>query len=130
MNNTKLITNGTITIKEAHKAAHAAASSLSGRLGVHTNSTGAARYPAFQDSVEDALLAFLLSRRWAELGCEDDDLLAEQTVSVNVERQEDGQLLYEVVFDMEGSDYGTNCKVKDLATLDGWFDEEWITEAD
>lgn len=83
-----------------------------------------------QDSVEDALLAFLLSRKWAELGCEDDDLLADQTVSVNVERQEDGQLLYEVVFDMEGSDYGTNCKVKDLVTLDEWFDEEWITEAD
>ncbi len=57
MNNTKLITNGTITIKEAHKAAHAAPSSLSDRLGAHTNSTGAARYPAFQDSVEDALLA-------------------------------------------------------------------------
>jgi len=128
MNHAMLITNDTITIKEAHEAAHAAASTLFDQLSGYTFSTGAAgyRYPAFQPSVEDALLAFLLNRNWAELGCEDDELLADQTVSVNVERQEDGQLLYEVVFDMEGSDYGTNCKVKDLTTLDEWFDEEWI----
>ena len=118
MNHTMLITNDTITVKEAHEAAHAAASTLFDQLSGYTFSTGAAGYlyPAFQPSVEDALLAFLLNRNSAELGCEDDELLADQTVSVNVERQEDGQLLYEVVFDMEGSDYGTNCKVKDLAT--------------
>jgi len=118
MNHAMLITNDTITIKEAHEAAHAAASTLFDQLSGYTFSTGAAGYlyPAFQPSVEDALLAFLLNRNSAELGCEDDELLADQTVSVNVERQEDGQLLYEVVFDMEGSDYGTNCKVKDLAT--------------
>lgn len=128
MNHAMLITNDTITIKEAHEGAHAAASTLFDQLSGYTFSTGAAGYlyPAFQPSVEDALLAFLLNRNSAELGCEDDELLADQTVSVNVERQEDGQLLYEVVFDMEGSDYGTNCKVKDLATLDEWFDEEWI----
>jgi hypothetical protein len=132
MNNTKLITNDTITIKEAHEAAHAKASTLFDQLGAnawHTDGTGPVHYPAFQYSVEDALLAFLLSRKWSELGCEDDDLLADQTVSVNVERQEDGQLIYEVVFDQEGSDYGTICKVEDLATLDEWFDEEWIAEA-
>ncbi len=130
MNNTKLITNDTITIKKAHEAAHAGASSVFDQLGGYKSPTGAARYPAFQDSVEDALLAFLLSRKWAELGCEDDELLAGRTVSVNVERQEDGQLKYEVVFDQEGSDYGTICKVEDLATLDEWFDEEWITEVE
>lgn len=129
MNNTKLITNETITIKEAHEAAHAGASSLFDQLGGYTDSTGSARYPAFQGSVGGALMAFLLSREWAELGCEDDELLAGRTVSVNLERQEDGQLMYEVVFDQEGSDYGTNCRVKDLVTLDDWFDEEWISEA-
>lgn len=127
---TTLLTNNTITVKEAHDAAHAGASSLFDQLGGYRSPSGSARYPAFQDSVEDALLAFLLSREWAELGCEDDELLADQTVSVNVERQEDGQLMYEVVFGVEGSDYGTVCKVEDLATLDEWFDEEWIAEAE
>ncbi|MBA0276060.1 hypothetical protein D7T48_00780 [Stenotrophomonas maltophilia] len=126
MNHTMLITNDTITVKEAHEAAHAAASTLFDQLSGYTYLTGAAGYPAFQSSAEDALLAFLLNRNWAELGREDDELLAEQTVSVNVQRQEDGELLYEVGFDIEGSDYGTNCKVKDLATLNEWFDEEWI----
>lgn len=126
MNHTMLITNDAITVKEAHEAAHAAASTLFDQLSGYTYSTGAAGYPAFQSSAEDALLAFLLNRNWAELGREDDELLAEQTVSVNVQRQEDGELLYEVGFDIEGSDYGTNCKVKDLATLNEWFDEEWI----
>ena len=126
MNHTMLITNDTITVKEAHEAAHAAASTLFDQLSGYTYSTGAAGYPEFQSSAEDALLAFLLNRNWAELGREDDELLAEQTVSVNVQRQEDGELLYEVGFDTEGSDYGTNCKVKDLATLNEWFDEEWI----
>lgn len=126
MNHTMLITNDAITVKETHEAAHAAASTLFDQLSGYTYSTGAAGYPAFQSSAEDALLAFLLNRNWAELGREDDELLAEQAVSVNVQRQEDGELLYEVGFDIEGSDYGTNCKVKDLATLNEWFDEEWI----
>lgn len=125
MNNINLINNDTITVKEAHEAAHAAASTLFDQLGAYkryTDGTGPVTYPAFQDTVEDALLAFLLSRGWAELGCEDDDLLVDQTISVNVQRQEDGQLMYEVVFDVEGSDYGTICKVEDLANLNEWFD--------
>ncbi|WP_049442582.1 hypothetical protein, partial [Stenotrophomonas maltophilia] len=101
MNHTMLITNDTITVKEAHEAAHAAANTLFDQLSGYTYSTGAAGYPAFQSSAEDALLAFLLNRNWAELGREDDELLAEQTVSVNVQREEDGQLLYEVGFDTE-----------------------------
>lgn len=132
MTTTTLLTNDTITVKEAHEAAHDAGGTLFDQLGGYTlfsDGTGPVRYPAFQDSVEDALLALLLNRNFAELGGEDDELLADQIVSVNVERQEDGQLMYEVAFDVKGSDYGTNCKVKDLLTLDDWFDEEWITEA-
>ena len=130
MNITTLTTNASITAIEACKAAHEAADNLFDRLSgetMYVDGTGPVSYPDFQKTVDDALLVELL--RCEPDNFEDGDLLADQTVAVNVERQADGSFLYEIVIVVLGSDYGSVCNVKDLATLHDWFDEEWMSEA-
>lgn len=113
---------------------HAIAGGLLNQLGgdtLYTDGSGPASYPPFQDSVEDALLVALLNLNPEDFDAEDEDqvrLLCEQIIAVNVDRREDDRLMYEVVFASEGSDYGTVCKVKDMLTLEDWFDDEWISE--
>lgn len=136
MNTTTFTANSTITAQEACGAVHAKAGDLFKQLGGetrYTDGTGPVTYPAFQDSAEDALLVALLNLTPADFDAEDEDneveLLCEQSIAVNVDRRLDGRLMYEVVFASDGSDYGTVCQVKDLLTLEDWFDEEWISEA-
>ena len=134
---TTFTTNHTIAAQEACEKAHVIAGGLFDQLGgdtLYTDGSGPVSYPPFQNSVEDALLVALLSHKPVEFDDEDQDdedkLLCLQTIAVNVDRQADGRLMYEVVFiDGMGSDYGTNCRVKDLVTLEDWFLDEWISEA-
>lgn len=130
MNITTLTTNANITAIEACRAAHDAADELFDRLSgetMYVDGTGPVSYPSFQKSLDDALLVELL--RCEADDFEDGELLADQSVAVNVERQADGSFMYEVVIAVQGSDYGTGCYVKDLATLHDWFDDEWMSEA-
>lgn len=134
MSITTFTTNSTITAQEACAAVHAIAGDLFDQLGgdtLYTDGTGPVSYPPFQDSVEDALLVALLNLKPADFDAEDEDedeLLCKQSIAVNVDRRFDGRLVYEVVFASDGSDYGTVCQVKDLVTLEEWFDDEWISE--
>ena len=87
---------------------------------------------SFQSTVVEALLyaalqADLENIKYQVEESEIEEGMADQLACVNVMIDSDGERLYEVGFaNSPGDDSGTVCKMADLATLEEWFDEEWV----
>lgn len=91
-----------------------------------SNAPGPYVVSAEQSSAERAFLAELL-RSHSDAFHQMEGPLGEQEAQVRVLRDEEGTLSY--IVELGQDDNGTHCSVEDLPTLNDWFDEDWIEDA-